>query len=83
MSSGPKAEQAERFVGTGDLDGFFRTAAGPGWALLGDAGYHTQRPSVSSASSPELSLSLTSLPPPTSRGSLATARHDRRIDRYG
>lgn len=34
------AEQAERFVGTGDLDGFFRTAFGPGWALLGDAGYH-------------------------------------------
>lgn len=34
------ATQAERFVGTGDLDGFFRKAAGPGWALLGDAGYH-------------------------------------------
>ena len=34
------ATQAERFVGTGDLDGFFRTASGPGWALLGDAGYH-------------------------------------------
>ena len=32
------ATQAERFVGTGDLDGFFRTASGPGWALLGDAG---------------------------------------------
>ena len=34
------AEQAERFVGTKDLDGFFRTPSGPGWALLGDAGYH-------------------------------------------
>jgi len=34
------AEQVERFVGTADLDGFFRTASGPGWALLGDAGYH-------------------------------------------
>ena len=34
------AEQVGRFVGTGDLDGFFRTASGPGWALLGDAGYH-------------------------------------------
>lgn len=34
------AQQVERFVGTGDLNGFFRTAAGPGWALLGDAGYH-------------------------------------------
>ena len=29
------ATQAERFVGTGDLDAFFRTASGPGWALLG------------------------------------------------
>jgi len=34
------AERVGRFVGTADLDGFFRTAAGPGWALLGDAGYH-------------------------------------------
>jgi flavin-dependent dehydrogenase len=34
------AEQVGRFVGTGDLDGFFRTASGPGWALLGDSGYH-------------------------------------------
>ncbi len=34
------AEQAERFVGTADLDGFFRTSRGPGWALVGDAGYH-------------------------------------------
>jgi 2-polyprenyl-6-methoxyphenol hydroxylase-like FAD-dependent oxidoreductase len=34
------AEQVERFVGTGDLDAFFRTASGPGWALLGDAGHH-------------------------------------------
>ena len=32
------ATQVERFVGTGDLDAFFRTASGPGWALLGDAG---------------------------------------------
>jgi len=34
------AEQVGRFVGTADLEGFFRTASGPGWALLGDAGYH-------------------------------------------
>lgn len=26
--------------GAGDLTNFFRTAAGPGWALVGDAGYH-------------------------------------------
>lgn len=34
------SRQAERYVGTGDLDAFFRQAAGPGWALLGDAGQH-------------------------------------------
>jgi 2-polyprenyl-6-methoxyphenol hydroxylase-like FAD-dependent oxidoreductase len=34
------ASRAERFLGTADLDGFFRTAHGPGWALVGDAGYH-------------------------------------------
>jgi menaquinone-9 beta-reductase len=27
-------------VGTADLPNFFRTAAGPGWALVGDAGCH-------------------------------------------
>jgi flavin-dependent dehydrogenase len=32
--------QAQRFVGTHDLGGFFRTPCGPGWALVGDAGYH-------------------------------------------
>jgi hypothetical protein len=30
----------ERFVGAGDLRNFFRRPYGPGWALVGDAGYH-------------------------------------------
>jgi len=30
----------ERFRGTGDLPHFFRKPYGPGWALVGDAGYH-------------------------------------------
>jgi flavin-dependent dehydrogenase len=30
----------ERIWGTADLENFFRPAAGPGWALVGDAGYH-------------------------------------------
>ena len=30
----------EKFVGTADLDNFFRRPYGPGWALVGDAGYH-------------------------------------------
>ncbi|MGH2721056.1 MAG: NAD(P)/FAD-dependent oxidoreductase, partial [Actinomycetota bacterium] len=29
-----------RFVGTGSLPNFFRRPYGPGWALVGDAGYH-------------------------------------------
>jgi flavin-dependent dehydrogenase len=32
--------RAERFRGTPDLASFFRRAAGPGWALVGDAGVH-------------------------------------------
>ena len=34
------AERVERFSGTGDLPFFFRKPFGPGWALVGDAGYH-------------------------------------------
>ena len=30
----------ERFVGTADLPNFYRRPYGPGWALVGDAGYH-------------------------------------------
>ncbi len=30
----------ERFMGTADLPNFFRVPSGPGWALVGDAGYH-------------------------------------------
>jgi 2-polyprenyl-6-methoxyphenol hydroxylase-like FAD-dependent oxidoreductase len=30
----------ERWRGTGDLPSFFRRPYGPGWALVGDAGYH-------------------------------------------
>lgn len=30
----------ERFVGTLGLPNFYRRPAGPGWALVGDAGYH-------------------------------------------
>lgn len=30
----------ERFFGTADLPNFFRKPFGPGWALVGDAGYH-------------------------------------------
>jgi len=33
-------KRAERFLGTGDLPFFFRKPHGPGWALVGDAGYH-------------------------------------------
>ena len=32
--------RVERFAGTADLGSVFRTPSGPGWALVGDAGYH-------------------------------------------
>ena len=32
--------RAERFVGTADIPNFFRKPYGPGWALVGDAGFH-------------------------------------------
>jgi flavin-dependent dehydrogenase len=34
------AKRETRFVGTADLPGFFLKPYGPGWALVGDAGYH-------------------------------------------
>jgi flavin-dependent dehydrogenase len=34
------ARRVSRFQGTGDLPNFFRQPYGPGWALVGDAGYH-------------------------------------------
>ena len=33
-------DRAEKFRGSADLHGFFRRPYGPGWALVGDAGYH-------------------------------------------
>lgn len=32
--------RAERFMGTAEMQNFFRKAHGPGWALAGDARYH-------------------------------------------
>src|SRR4051812_1513974 len=34
------ATRETRFRGAGDLAGYFHTPFGPGWALVGDAGYH-------------------------------------------
>jgi flavin-dependent dehydrogenase len=34
------AKREERFVGTGDVQNYFRRSSGPGWALVGDAAYH-------------------------------------------
>lgn len=33
-------KRVERFYGTGGIANFFRKCVGPGWALVGDAGYH-------------------------------------------
>ena len=35
-----QARREEPFMGSGEINNFFRTPAGPGWALVGDAGYH-------------------------------------------
>lgn len=35
-----RGKQEERIVGASDLPNFFRKPYGPGWALVGDAGYH-------------------------------------------
>ncbi|MFE2457242.1 NAD(P)/FAD-dependent oxidoreductase [Streptomyces sp. NPDC059402] len=34
------AERVGRLIGMGDQQNYFRTASGPGWALVGDAGHH-------------------------------------------
>jgi flavin-dependent dehydrogenase len=34
------ARPEERYIGTADQPNFFRRPFGPGWALVGDAGYH-------------------------------------------
>jgi len=35
-----QSKRAERFYGTSDVPNLFRRPYGPGWALVGDAGYH-------------------------------------------
>jgi 2-polyprenyl-6-methoxyphenol hydroxylase-like FAD-dependent oxidoreductase len=35
-----QGRQETRFFGIGNIPNFFRTPYGPGWALVGDAGYH-------------------------------------------
>jgi flavin-dependent dehydrogenase len=35
-----QGRREEKFIGTADLPNFFRKPYGPGWALVGDAGYH-------------------------------------------
>jgi 2-polyprenyl-6-methoxyphenol hydroxylase-like FAD-dependent oxidoreductase len=34
------ARRESKFIGSAELPGYFRKPFGPGWALLGDAGYH-------------------------------------------
>lgn len=35
-----EAKRESKFVGSAELPGYFRKPFGPGWALVGDAGYH-------------------------------------------
>ena len=34
------AKRESKFIGSAELPGYFRKPFGPGWALVGDAGYH-------------------------------------------
>jgi flavin-dependent dehydrogenase len=34
------AKRESKFIGSADLPGYFRKPFGPGWSLVGDAGYH-------------------------------------------
>jgi flavin-dependent dehydrogenase len=34
------AQRESKFIGSAELPGYFRKPFGPGWALVGDAGYH-------------------------------------------
>jgi flavin-dependent dehydrogenase len=34
------ATRESKFIGSAELPGYFRKPFGPGWALVGDAGYH-------------------------------------------
>jgi len=40
LSGQQRAQAADRFYGIGDLPFWYRRPLGPGWALVGDAGYH-------------------------------------------
>jgi flavin-dependent dehydrogenase len=35
-----QGKREERYIGTADTQNYFRRPYGPGWALVGDAGYH-------------------------------------------
>jgi 2-polyprenyl-6-methoxyphenol hydroxylase-like FAD-dependent oxidoreductase len=35
-----RGKRETRFIGVGDIPNYFRRPYGPGWALVGDAGYH-------------------------------------------
>ena len=38
--AGARRRRESKFVGSAELPGWFRKPYGPGWALVGDAGYH-------------------------------------------
>ena len=40
LTIAPGRREEQRFTGTGDLPNLYRTPAGAGWALAGDAGHH-------------------------------------------
>jgi flavin-dependent dehydrogenase len=62
---------AEPLRGTAALPTFFRTASGPGWALVGDAGHH--KDPLIARGSPTHSATRTSLHRPSAGGAGITS----------
>lgn len=76
-----RARQIERYVGTGELDAFFRQAAGPGWALVGDAGHH--KDPITAQGMTDALLDAELLAEAIVEGLEGTRPLDAALDRYG
>ncbi|MEV4516390.1 NAD(P)/FAD-dependent oxidoreductase [Dactylosporangium sp. NPDC049525] len=81
-------ERVERFRGTADVPNFFRTSHGPGWALVGDAGYHKDPCTASGITDAFVSASLLAaaihagLPSPSSLDAALADYQRRRDERF-
>ncbi|MFD3494491.1 NAD(P)/FAD-dependent oxidoreductase [Streptomyces sp. NPDC058690] len=75
------ATQEDRLFGTGDQRNFFRQAAGPGWALVGDAGHH--KDSLTGKGITDAFRQATALVESVGDGLRDEPRLDKSLRRYG